>query len=272
MRRLLIAGSRGFVGGHLKMAAGCMMVCDDAGLDITDPASVRAVFERERPDAVALLAAVSDIDRCQRERELARRVNVDGAVNVARECVRGGAHLIFASSGAVFDGARHGYTEADPPSPISVYGETKARAEAEIGRRLPGAAIVRLSLVLGFARRDGTNSLLNKLAAGFRTGRRVAAPVDEFRNPVDVRTVAECFLWLAASDHAGVWHLGSTATLSRYDLVMRLAARMGYPETLVTAQTAPIPGRAPRGRDHFLIPGRLRALRPDLVLSTHEFI
>ena len=34
----------------------------------------------------------------------------------------------------VFDGGRHGYTEEDPPSPVSVYGETKARAESIVWR------------------------------------------------------------------------------------------------------------------------------------------
>ncbi len=143
-------------------------------IDITSAASVHAAFDRTEPDAVILLAAVSDIDQCERQPELAEAVNVCGAAHVVQACRRMKARLIFTSSAAVFDGTRHGYRESDPPTPVSVYGGTKARAEQLIAAELPAAVILRLALVVGFAEGAGTNAMLNKFAARLRAGETVS--------------------------------------------------------------------------------------------------
>ena len=49
-------------------------------IDVADASSVRAPhWNLPRPDVVLLLAALSDIDRCERERNLAEQINVFGA-------------------------------------------------------------------------------------------------------------------------------------------------------------------------------------------------
>lgn len=275
--RLLIIGASGFIGNHLAHAAAdryqvicgsranpdCppIMGADAIKIDITDFTSVRAAFNRARPDVVALLSAISDLDRCEREPELAEAVNVRGVEYVSRECERIGARLLFTSSGAVFDGRKHGYTEEDPTSPISVYGKTKAEAEALVSRILPGSVIARVGLVLGFALRPGTNALLNKLAGNFRAGRPVAMQDYEFRNPIDAGTLVEWMLALAMrAEASGIFNVGSTDSLSRYDMTRRLAQRMGFSQDLVIRESEPAAGRAPRGNDHFLIPNKIGRL------------
>src|SRR5882724_5304843 len=100
-RRLMVIGSRGFVGAHVAAAAGHRFdLLPDAGIDITRAETVRSAFDQHRPEIVLLTAAISDIDRCQREPERAELVNVTGAEIVATECARIGARLIFTSSGA----------------------------------------------------------------------------------------------------------------------------------------------------------------------------
>ena len=100
--RLLIVGATGFVGSRWAQAAerdyevirAARHAPDAPGslpIDITDPASVRAAFDRAKPEFVTHLAAMSDIDRAERERDLAEAINLHGAVHVARECARTGA-------------------------------------------------------------------------------------------------------------------------------------------------------------------------------------
>jgi dTDP-4-dehydrorhamnose reductase len=266
--RLFIVGSHGFVGEHLAhRAAGRWNViggdlradtADEVSIDVADPASVAAAFERVRPQMVVLLAALADIDRCETEPKLAEAVNTDGAEFVARGCARGGARLIYTSSAAVFDGTRHGYREDDTPTPVSVYGCTKAAAEQRIAKLLPDAAIMRPALVVGRGLRPGTNALLDKLEASFAAGRVVVAPTYELRNPIDVLTLCDVMLDIAARpDATGVFHIGATESVSRFELVSHFAARMGYSRALVEAQTEPIPNRAPRGLDHYLLCERI---------------
>jgi dTDP-4-dehydrorhamnose reductase len=189
--KLFIIGASGFVGSRWAIAADEHFEVYRGGrtaaagtrsvaIDITDPASVRAAFDCARPEFVTHLAALSDIDRCQRERELAEQINYQGAVNVARECARCGARLIYTSTDAVFDGTQHIYHEHDPPTPLNWYGETKARAERAIAELLPSAAIVRLSLVLGFSALGKGNSYLEKVAGNLQAHHRSSRRLSNF--------------------------------------------------------------------------------------------
>jgi dTDP-4-dehydrorhamnose reductase len=215
-------------------------------------------LEHFRPDVVVLAAALSDIDDCERRPAEARYTNVVGPGNVARECARVGARLLFTSSGAVFDGEAPEYTEDSAPNPLSVYGKNKAEAECIVAAECPGAIIVRLSLVLGAGLSSGTNSWVDKLRAKLAAGQMVTAPADESRNAIDVETAAQWILDLAAAPAAsGVFHLGSTDALARFEIARCLARAWGYAEELVIEPNGEIPGRAPRGRCHMLRPARI---------------
>jgi dTDP-4-dehydrorhamnose reductase len=282
--RLLIIGAAGFLGQHLARTAGaCFDVYQaDLGLapgeravamDITASASVNAAFEQTAPDAVVLLAAVSDIDLCESRPELAEAVNVGGTAHVAEACARAGARLVFLSSAAVFDGARHGYSESDAVNPLSVYGKTKVCGEELIARKLPSALILRLALVVGLAEGSGTNAMLNKFAAKLRAGECVLLPDYEYRNPIDPDTLSDFMVeLLGLEDAAGIFHIGARQAISRFELGVRLAEGMGYSRGLVQPQTKPLPGRAPRGLDHFLLTEKIRVVCRTPVPTCDEVI
>ena len=227
--------------------------------DTTDADAIYRLCEKIRPSAVANLAAISDIDLCEREHRQARTVNINGAENVASACSRVGARLVFLSSAAVFDGLKHGYREDDLPNPLSVYGQTKFEAEKAIKEILPSANILRPALVLGFSSDQGTNSLLNKWVDYWSQGKPVTVPTDEYRNPIDASTLARIILFLAEDSNAnGVYHVGALDSASRYEIAQKVAKVLGYSPSLIVQQKEYLPNRAPRGRDHFLLTDRIR--------------
>lgn len=282
--RLLIIGAGGFLGQHVaRKAADCFEVFEadiaappggrGMAIDVTSSSSVDAAFAQVAPEVAVLLAAISDIDDCEQRPEIAEAVNVRGAAHVTAACARTGARLVFTSSGAVFDGTRHGYRECDTPTPLSVYARTKARAEELIRGRLPSALILRLSLVIGFAEGAGTNAMLNRFAAKLRAGESVTFPDFEYRNPIDAGTLSSFLLELLNCDGAaGIFHIGAADSISRFDLGVRLARRMGFSPALVQPQTHPLPGRAPRGLDHFLLTDRLQSISRTPVPTCDEVI
>lgn len=282
--RLLIIGASGFVGQHLaRKAVGCFDVWEadlqappgeqGVTIDVTSAGSVDAGFQQSAPNAVALLAGISDIDQCEARPDLAEAVNVGGAAHVAEACTRIGASLLFISSAAVFDGAKHGYRESDSPTPVSVYGRSKANAEELIATMLPAAVVLRLALVIGFAEGSGTNAMLNKFAAKLRAGETVLLPDFEDRNPIDAGTLSDFIVeLLCRGGAAGVFHLGASESISRFELGVRLAARMDFHGHLVQPQTKPLPGRAPRGLDHFLLTDKIRTTCRTPVPSCEEVI
>jgi dTDP-4-dehydrorhamnose reductase len=273
-QRLLVIGANGFLGAHVLQAAKStgifnVLLADrsaskDVGieeLDIANAASVESAFRRTNPDLVVLLAAISDIDKCESAPQLAFAVNAQGAENVANACLRHNAKLLFTSTAAVFDGLQHGYREEDQPTPLSVYGKTKMWAEEAVSSLLPSAIILRIALVLGFAGKSGTNAMLDNIVARWKAGAPVTFPTYELRNPIDAATLAGVMLQMIGDGNPavrGLYHVGASDSISRYELGIRLASRVGVPAELVRAQDTAIPGRAPRGADHFLLTDKIR--------------
>jgi dTDP-4-dehydrorhamnose reductase len=262
--RLLVFGGGGFVGGNLCTLAlrdGWDVHVADAAvrdalsgtawhrIDITDGAAVGALVREVRPTAVVDLAAIADIDRAERERELARAVNVEAARSIAGAARAADACCVYFSSDAVFAGTAERYVEEDPPGPVNWYGRTKADGELAVREAHPGAAIVRISLVLGFPVTDG-NSFIAGLEKKLAARTAVPCPEDEIRTPIDVLTLSAAVLELCRMRFAGILHLGATDSVDRFTLTRRAAGLMGFDAALVTAQqpgpagAADQPGRA----------------------------
>lgn len=273
--RLLIIGARGFVGAYASEAANASKQysvirgertgkadADAVRIDIADKASVSRAFQNIRPDITLLLAAMADIDACELQPEMAFAINAYGAENVANACARTGARLLFVSSAAVFDGTKHGYREDDETTPLSVYGRTKVWAEDAIRGLMPAAKIIRFGLVIGFARRLGTNAMLDQLAKKWREGQPVTFPTYEERNPIDAKSLGRILIEVIGDETLeGIYHVGSEDSITRYEMGLRLAKYLDVPRDLVRPQNTPPPGRAPRGRDHLLLTDKIRQAR-----------
>jgi dTDP-4-dehydrorhamnose reductase len=181
--------------------------------------------------------------------------------------------LLFSSSAAVFDGRKHGYSEEDAICPLSVYGETKAWAENAVKALTPLAVVIRVALVLGFAHRSGTNAMLDRLIEKWKAGESVSFPTREERNPIDAAALSRIMIGMLADHHAsGVYHVGSLDSISRYELGRRLATRAGVSADLVRPQDNPLPGRAQRGEDHFLLTDKIRTVCNVEVQSSNQVI
>jgi dTDP-4-dehydrorhamnose reductase len=285
-QRLLVVGAKGFLGTHAVQAAettGAFEVIrgDRSGtgptgsieVDIADASSVDRAFRQVKPDLVLLLAAMSDIDRCELLPEQAFAANARGAENIANACARANARLLFTSSAAVFDGRKHGYREEDAVCPLSVYGETKAWAENAVKALTPSAVVIRFALVLGFAHKRGTNAMLDRLIEKWKAGESVSFPTREERNPIDAASLSKILIgMLADQDVSGVYHAGALDSISRYELGRRLATRAGVSVDLVRPQDNPVPGRARRGDDHFLLTDKIRTVCNVEVQSSNQVI
>ena len=284
-KKLIIFGGSGFVGGNLTSVAtagGWEVTIADSRpggnvgwrqVNITDPVAVGAVIEEIHPDAVVNVAAIADVDLAEQNRELAYQVNVEGARSIAISCAELSIPYVFFSSDAVFDGEGTGYTEADLPHPTNYYGQTKAEAEAAVLKAHPGAAVVRISLVLGYPVESG-NSFFASLEGKLKEGKPLLTPTYEIRTPIDVITLSECVLELAQNGYAGLLHLGATDSISRYDLSKKLAFAMGFDEGLIQAQEQPAdkPGRAPRHKNGIIDVAKAQRVLRTPLLSTSETI
>mgnify|MGYP005843943611 CR=1 FL=1 len=124
--------------------------------DIRDAAAVAEAIKGH--EAVVLLAAIVGEPACNRDKDLARQTNLDGAMHVLDAAKQAGvSRLVFASTCSNYGVADTSkpVTETAPLNPISVYSETKVEAEQRIlatnGTLTP--TVLRLSTAFGISPR-----------------------------------------------------------------------------------------------------------------------
>lgn len=268
--RLLVTGAAGVLGGRLAsllarehvVVAGRRRSPVPAGLDSValdlledDP---EAILDAARPDAVVHAAALVEPDRCEREPDLARRLNVEASERLARACAQRGARLVLVSTDLVFSDGDAPRDEATPPHPASVYGSTKRAAEEAVLAAAEGNAVARVPLVVGRGhgpRATATEALLWAL----RAGRALQLYTDQFRTPADPESVAAGISRILACEARGIFHLAGPERLSRHALGLRVASRRGLdPGAIAPVTHESKPPLAPRPRDASLESSRTR--------------
>ena len=141
LRRILVTGSGGFVGGHLLPALRQAFPDADIGAataDVTDAGAVEAELAAFRPDALVHLAAVAAIPAARQDPGRAWGVNLHGTLNVARavQAAAPGCVLLFASTSDLYGSSfRSGVPVAEDAvlAPLNTYGATKAAADLALG-------------------------------------------------------------------------------------------------------------------------------------------
>ena len=180
---------------------------------------------------------------------------------LAELCEDHDIRFVFLSTDTVFDGERGLYSEDNPAHPVNFYGATKVRAEDAVTSVGGNSVIARVALVMGLPVLGVGNSFVSRMIAALDSGKNATAPSNEVRSPVDVITLGRALVELAGNDVQGRIHLSGNDVLNRYDMMLRIAARMGYaPDRIVAQDPSGIPGRAPRPRDVSLSNAKARAV------------
>jgi dTDP-4-dehydrorhamnose reductase len=162
--RILVTGGTGQVGGALLQTLaplGEVVAPTRTGLDLTDPASIRALMRELQPRWVVNPAAYTAVDKAESEPALAHAINATAPAVFAEEAARIGAVLLHFSTDYVFDGTKSTpYVETDPTAPLGVYGSTKLAGEQALAASAASHLVFRTSWVYGAT---GRNFLLTIL-------------------------------------------------------------------------------------------------------------
>ncbi|MGL4994733.1 MAG: dTDP-4-dehydrorhamnose reductase, partial [Deefgea sp.] len=151
--KILVTGKNGQVGFELQRSLsvlGEVIAVDRGDCDLSNPAAIRKLVQRVRPDIIVNPAAHTAVDKAESEVELATLLNATAPQIFAEEAAKLGALLVHYSTDYVFDGAKDGaYLESDVTNPQSVYGKTKLAGELAVAAANPRHLIFRTSWVFG---------------------------------------------------------------------------------------------------------------------------
>jgi len=235
---LLIAGRTGTLGRALARACEfrniAYVLAGRTEMNLDDEASIAGTLDRLRPWAVINAAGWVRVDEAEHEPQACLRANADGAVLLARLAAERDVPTASISSDLVFDGkAKRTYVERAPPSPLSVYGRSKAAMEAEIARLSGTHLVVRTAAF--FSPHDPYNFAMHVVRT-LSQGDRFAAANDAVVSPTFVPDLCSALLDLVIDGADGIWHLSNGEALSWAEFARRLAGRLDLDAALIDAR------------------------------------
>ncbi len=250
--KILITGGKGMLGRTLQKELGAdheIVVADLPEFDILKDEEFADQVAAVAPDAIIHCAAMTKVDDCETNRELAFRLNEEGSRNVALAAKMCGARLFAISTDYVFSGdpprTPWAWSETDIPRPQTVYGMSKFAGEQMVQMILPEAVIVRIAWLYG----AGGPSFVHTMA---RLGADAdAAPLkvvdDQRGNPTSTKEVARAIRFLLSKpDVSGIVHATCEDQCSWFELTRELFRLLGLKRPLVPCTTGEFPRPAPR--------------------------
>jgi len=247
MKKIIVTGSSGFVGGVTASLASqdfevtgtffsqpfSIPGVQSVKLNILNSSDVKDLISTIKPDAIIHCAAWANLDACEENPLMAENVNVHAVENIAEAARNIGCKVVFTSSDMVYSGEAGNYRETDPAEPINFYGNTKKRAENILSDLLPDLSVsARVALVYG---RPVTNaeSFSEKIIISLKQGQEVRLFRDQFRTPVHVKDLAKSLIELAQNDFSGIINIGGSRRIDRYSFGLKLARILNLDKNLI---------------------------------------
>ena len=252
--KILITGGKGMLGRTLQaeLAAHELVVADLPEWDITDGTAFTARLMAEKPDVVVHCAAMTKVDDCETNRDLAFRLNEEGTRNVALASKAAGARLVAISTDYVFSGdpprEPWAWGETDIPRPRTVYGMSKFAGEQMIQMLYPdNSVILRIAWLYGAG---GPSFVHTMLKLGAQAGDPLKVVNDQFGNPTSTNVVADVIRFLLTKPEvSGIVHGTCEDQCSWYDFACEIKRLTpGFTRAVVPCTTAEFPRPAPRPR------------------------
>ena len=250
--KIVITGGKGMLGRTLQkeLAEHEIVVADLPDWDITDDEGFLRKLMAAAPDVVIHCAAMTNVDACEADRDLAFKLNEEGSRNVALACSACGARLFAISTDYVFSGEPPrepwAWSETDIPRPRTAYGLSKFSGEQMVQMLNPDATVLRIAWLYG----AGGPSFVHTMA---KLGAEAGAPLrvvnDQRGNPTSAKAVADVIRFLLTRpDVSGIVHATCEDQCTWYDLACEVKRLLGdrFPRAVEPCTTEEFPRPAPR--------------------------
>jgi len=250
MKKALVIGASGQLGNCIKAVCERRDINDFAFppedvANILDVAALTKLFEELKPAYCINCAAYTAVDRAEDDVELARKLNKDGAANLAKLCKQFGATLIQISTDFVFEGnVPHLLTEDDEAKPVSVYGLTKLEGEQEVIALADKYYILRTSWLYS---EYGNNFVKTMLKLGADRD-ELSIIADQTGTPTYAIDLAEAIIAiiLSGKEEYGIYHYSNEGVTSWFDFAKAIFELSATSVKVKPITTAEYPTKAKR--------------------------
>lgn len=226
--KVLLTGSNGQLGRELTRQLKQKKI-DHVGydipeFDITDKEKMTVIIAKEQPTVIVNCGALTNVDGCETQKELAMAINAAGPkslAEIARDqdivLVQVSTDYVFDGGGISLNGVLRPYVEADPIDPKTVYGESKAAGEKAVVETTPKYFIIRTAWLYG----DGNNFVKTMLELASKHP-KLTVVNDQVGSPTSTVDLAAAIIDLMQTDHYGTYHGTCEGQCSWYDFAVEI--------------------------------------------------
>ncbi len=236
--KIIVTGSKGQLGTDIVselLKNGIEPIgADLPELDITDSDAVESFISQSGADAVIHCAAFTNVDVAETEKELCRRVNVDGTLNIARSCTLHGIKMLYVSTDYVFSGEGDMPFETDSSAmPCNYYGETKLAGEKAVVENCEKYFIVRISWVFG---ENGKNFVKTMLRLS-KERDEITVVNDQIGSPTYTKDLSKLLCRMIVTEKYGIYHATNEGFCSWAEYASKIMELSGAETKII-----PVPG------------------------------
>ena len=201
-------------------------------LDITNKDEVKNAVREFQPKVILNCAAFTDVDKCETERELCWKLNVDAVKNLIIASRINDCKIVHISTDYIFDGKYGPYDETAIPNPISFYGRSKLASENALLASGVDYVIARTMVLYGLGVNVKPNFALWMISK-LKAKEKINIVDDMFGNSTLSDDLAYGCLKLVEKNAKGIYHIAGRDIESRFDFTMKLCDVFGYDKNLV---------------------------------------
>ncbi len=247
-RRIIITGANGMLGQRLfefysrlnDIELLASSVEDDfvfknqnyIQADISNRNELKKIIYDFCPDFIINVAAYTNVDKSETDRETAWKINVKGVEYISEAARVLDSHIVHISSDYIFDGKNGPYTENDTPNPIGYYGRTKLASENVLKISGTKNTIIRTNVLYGTAKYSRPD-FVKWVVESVRAKKEIRIVDDQFNNPTFIDDLVQAINKIVELRKEGIYNIGGSEVLSRYDFTMMIADFFNLDKSLI---------------------------------------
>lgn len=206
--------------------------------DVRDYQEISKSIKDFCPDLIINLAALTDMEYCERNPSSAWLTNALGAENVALVAKQMDATYVYISTAGIFDGKQDYYSEFDTPNPLSVYAKSKYYGERFAVEQVRKHYVVRAGWMMGGGPRKD-KKFINKIYKQIVNGSDTLHVVnDKSGTPTYTVDFAAGVQKLIESDLYGVYNQVCSGSATRYDVAVEFVRLLGLEQKVKVGEVS----------------------------------
>ncbi len=195
--------------------------------DVRDYGQMVKSIDDFEPDLIINLAALTDLEYCERNADNAWATNALGAENLALIASKHDVPHVYISTAGIVDGAQDVYNDFDMPNPLSIYAKAKYHGELFVQRYLSKHFVFRAGWMMGGGP-EKDKKFINKIFKQIQSGQKELFVVDDkLGTPTYTVSFARGIYKVVESGLYGLYNQVCGGDCSRYDVAVEFVRLLG---------------------------------------------